>query len=52
MLKSHLYDFITKYTDIFVKQMREAFAMQKLLIFFQEKILAFQILTFEILTKR
>ena len=28
------YDFITKYTDIFVEKMREAFALQKLLTFF------------------
>ena len=30
------YDFITKYTDIFVEKLREAFAMQKLLTFFQQ----------------
>ena len=34
------YDFITKYTDIFVEKMREAFALRKLLTFFQQKILA------------
>ena len=34
------YDFITKYTDIFADKMREAFALQKLLTFFQQKILA------------
>ena len=34
------YDFITKNTDIFVDKMREAFALQKLLTFFQQKILA------------
>ena len=34
------YDFITKCTDIFVAKMREAFAMQKLLTFFQQKILS------------
>ena len=31
------YDFVTKYTDIFVEKMREAFALQKLLTFFQQK---------------
>ena len=31
------YDFITKYTDIFVDKMREAFALQKLLLFFYKK---------------
>ena len=31
------YNFITKYTDIFVEKMREAFALQKLLTFFQQK---------------
>ena len=35
------YDFITKYSDIFVEKMREAFAVQKLLTFFQQKILAY-----------
>ena len=35
------YDFITKYNDIFVEKMREAFAMQKLLTFFQQKIFAY-----------
>ena len=38
--RSVFYDFITKYTDIFVEKMREAFALQKLLTFFQQKILA------------
>ena len=47
------YDFITKYTDIFVEKIREAFAMQKFLTFFQQKNIGiFQILVFEILTKR
>ena len=47
------YDFITKYTDIFCEKMREAFAMQKLLTFFSTKIIGiYEILTFEILTKR
>ena len=37
----------------FVEKLREAFAMQKLLTFFQQKIMAyFIILTFEILTRR
>ena len=37
----------------FVEKMREAFALQKLLTFFQQKNIGiFQILTFEILTKR
>ena len=31
---------ITKYTDIFVEKMREAFAMQKFLSFFSTKILS------------
>ena len=31
------YDFITKYTDFFVEKIREAFAMQKLHIFFNKK---------------
>ena len=31
------YDFITKYTDIFVENMREAFALQKILTCFQQK---------------
>ena len=31
------YHFITKYTDIFVEEMREAFAVQKLLTFCQKK---------------
>ena len=34
------YDFVTAHTDIFVGKMREAFALQKLLTFFQQKILA------------
>ena len=33
------YDFITKYTGIFVEKTREAFAVQKLLSFFQQKYL-------------
>ena len=33
------YDCITRYIDIFVEKMREAFALQKLLTFFQQKIL-------------
>ena len=37
----------------FVEKMKEAFAMQKLFTFFQQKINGvFEILTFEILTKR
>ena len=40
-LTSSFYDFITKYTDIFVEKMREVFAIQKLLTFFQQKILAY-----------
>ena len=35
------YDIITKPTDIFAEKMREAFAMQKLLTFFQQKILVY-----------
>ena len=35
------YNFITKYTDIFCWKIREAFALQKLLTFFQQKILAY-----------
>ena len=31
------YNFITKHTDSFVGKMREAFALQKLLTFFQQK---------------
>ena len=31
------YDIITKYTDIFIEKMREAFALQKILTFFQQK---------------
>ena len=47
------YDFITKYTNIFVEKMREAFALQKPLTFFSTKNIGiYQILTFEILTKR
>ena len=47
------YDFITKHTDIFVENMREAIAVQKLLTFFQPKNIGiFQILAFELLTKR
>ena len=46
------YDFLTKYTDIFVEKMREAFAMQKLLPIFQQNIAVFQIFMTEILTKR
>ena len=30
------YDFVTKHTDIFIKKMREAFALQKLSTFFQQ----------------
>ena len=42
------YDFITKYTGIFVEKMREAFAMQKLLIFITTRnIGVFQMLTFD-----
>ena len=48
-----LYDFITKNTNIFVGKMREVFALQKLLTFFSTiNIGIFEILTFEILTKR
>ena len=36
------YDFITKYNDIFVDKIREAFALQKLLTFFQQKMLAYK----------
>ena len=32
---------MTEYTDIFVEKMGEAFAMQKLLTFFQQKILVY-----------
>ena len=47
------YDFISKYTDIFVDKMREAFALQKLLTFFLTKNIGeFQVLTFEIFTTR
>ena len=31
------YDFITKYTDIFVEKMKKTFAIQKLLTFFSTK---------------
>ena len=34
-------DFIINYTEIFVEKMREAFAMQKLHTFFQQKISAY-----------
>ena len=45
-------NFITKYTDIFVEKMREAFAMQKLLSFFSTtNIGTFSDINFEILTK-
>ena len=44
------YDFINKYTDIFIEKMREAFALQKLLIIFNKNIDMFEVLTFEILT--
>ena len=33
------YNLITKYIDIFVEKMREVFAVQKLLLFFQQKYL-------------
>ena len=32
---------MTKYTDIFIEKVREAFAVQKLLTFFSTKILAY-----------
>ena len=35
------YDFITECTDIFLEKMRIAFAMLKLLTFFQQKMLAY-----------
>ena len=41
LLKSFFSNFITKYPDIFVEKMREAFALQKLLTFVQQKILAY-----------
>ena len=44
-------DFITKYTDIFVDKMREAFA-ESFSHFFNKNIGVFQISTFKILTKR
>ena len=40
LVKTLFYDFITKYTDMFVAKMREVFALQKLLAFLQQKILA------------
>ena len=40
------YDFITKYTDIFVEKMTEAFAMQASHIFFNKNIGVFEILKF------
>ena len=45
------YDFITKNCDIFffVEKLREAFALQKLITFFNKNIGIFEILTFEIL---
>ena len=47
------YDFITKYTEIFVEKMREAFALQKLLTFFATKNIGiFEKLTSENLTNR
>ena len=48
------YDRIIKYTDIFIQEMREAFAtaMQKLLIFFQQKYWIILDITFKFLTKR
>ena len=36
-LVKYLNDFITNYIDIFVERMKEAFALQKLLTFFQQK---------------
>ena len=42
------YDFITKYTDIFVEKMREALSFSH---FSTKNIGIFQILMFEILTK-
>ena len=35
------YSFIIKHIDIFVEKMREAFAMQMLFTFFQQKMLAY-----------
>ena len=46
------FTFITKYTEIFDEKIREAFAMQKLLTFFDKNIGIFEILTFKILMKR
>ena len=44
---------MTKNTEIFVEKMREAFAMQKAShIFSTKNIAVFEILLFEILTKR
>ena len=34
------YDLVKNYTDIFDEKMREAFALQKLLTFFQQEVLA------------
>ena len=42
------YDFITKYIDIFVEKMRKAFALQKLLTFFNKKYLRFSDINVEI----
>ena len=44
--------FITKYTEMFVENMREVFAMQKLHNFFNKNIGIFEKLTSENLTKR
>ena len=44
------YDFITKYTEIFVKKLREAF--KTFSHFFNKNIGVFEILTIEILTTR
>ena len=45
--RSVYYEFLTNYTDFFVEKIREA-----LHIFFNKNICIFEILTFEILTKR
>ena len=45
------YEFINKYIDIFVEKMRECFAMQKLLTFFQQKYWHISDIMFEILTR-
>ena len=46
------YDYITKYTDIFVEKMWEAFAWQKASYIFSTKNIGkFEIFRFEILTK-